>query len=140
MKILSIQKAKFQVGAVIQTKGDGSLACSLLDDFNNLEAIHAAARNRFLAYFGQVANNGPRALNPAQFHQVDATHKIYEFIASNLRVLYFQGESGQVVICTHMFVKKSQKTPAQELARAVRVKKEYELAVKAGLVEWREEI
>jgi len=140
LKILSIQRVKFHVGAVIQQKGDGSLACSLLDDFDNLEAVHEAARDRFLAYFGQVAANGPRALNGAQMHQVDANDKIYELIAGGVRVLYFQGTSGQVIICTHMFLKKSQKTPPKEIARAVRAKKEYEQATKAGLVEWKEEI
>ncbi len=87
-----------------------------------------------------MAANGPRALNAAQAHQVDANDKIYELIAGGLRVLYFLGESGQVVICTHLFLKKSQKTPPREVARAVRAKKEYELATKAGLVEWREEV
>lgn len=87
-----------------------------------------------------MAANGPRALNAAQAHQVDASQKIYELIAGGVRVLYFQGESGQVVICTHMFLKKTQKTPPKEVARAVRAKKDYQQAAKAGQVEWRNEL
>ncbi len=140
MKILSIQKAKFQVGAVIHEKGDGSLVCALIDDFNDIEATYEASRNRLLAYFVQVAGAGPQALNFAQCHQVDANNKIYEFISGKLRVLFFQGSTGSVVVCTHMFLKKTQKTPPKEVNKAIRARKEYEQAEKVGLVEWREEL
>ncbi|UUZ69636.1 type II toxin-antitoxin system RelE/ParE family toxin [Polaromonas sp. P2-4] len=93
-----------------------------------------------MAYFTQVAGTGPQALNSAQCHQVDANNKIYEFISGKLRVLFFQGSTGSVVICTHMFLKKTQKTPPKEVNKAIRARKEYEQAEKAGLVEWREEL
>lgn len=89
MKILSIQRAKFHVGAVVQEKGDGSLACSLIEDFTDIEAIYEASRNRILVYFEHVAAGGPQALSTKQCHQVDANNKIYEFIAGKLRVLFF---------------------------------------------------
>ena len=140
MKVLSIQQAKFHVGAVVQEKGDGTLTCDLLDDFNDIEATYEASRNRILEYFKQVAAGGPQALNTAQCHQVDANNKIYEFISGKLRVLFFQGTKGSLVICTHMFLKKTQKTPPKDLSKAIRAKKEYEQAEKAGLVDWRKEI
>jgi hypothetical protein len=58
LQILSIQRAKFHVGAVVQQKGDGSLVCSLIDDFNDIEATYAASRNRLLEYFKLVAGSG----------------------------------------------------------------------------------
>ncbi|MBP6717278.1 MAG: type II toxin-antitoxin system RelE/ParE family toxin [Rhodoferax sp.] len=140
MKILSIQQAKFHVGAVVQEKGDGTLTCDLLDDFNDIEATYEASRNRLLEYFKQVAAGGPQALNMAQCHQVDANNKIYEFISGKLRVLFFQGAKGNLVICTHMFLKKTQKTPPKDVNKAIRAKEKYEHAEKAGLVEWRKEI
>ena len=45
-----------------------------------------------------------------------------------------------MVVCTHMFLKKTQKTPPKEVSKAIRAKKDYEQADKAGLVEWKEEI
>lgn len=140
MKILSIQQAKFHVGAVVQQKGDGTLTCDLLDDFNDIEATYEASRNRILEYFKQVAAGGPQALNTAQCHQVDANNKIYEFISGKLRVLFFQSAKGSLVICTHMFLKKTQKTPPKDVNKAIRAKKEYEQAEKADLVDWRKEI
>ncbi|MDP3229516.1 MAG: type II toxin-antitoxin system RelE/ParE family toxin [Acidovorax sp.] len=105
-----------------------------------MEATYEASRNRLLEYFKQVAGAGPQALNTAQCHQVDPSNKIYEFIAGKLRVLFFQSSTGNVVVCTHMFLKKTQKTPSKELTKAVKARKDYEQAEKAGLVEWREEI
>ena len=140
MKILSIQRAKFHGGAIVQEKGDGSLVCALIEDFTEIEATYEKSRNRLLEYFKYVAAGGPQALNYAQCHPVDANNKIYEFISGKLRVLFFQGVTGNLVICTHMYLKKTQKTPAQEVNKAIRAKREYEQAEKAGLVEWREEI
>lgn len=140
MKILSIQRAKYWVGAVAFEKGNGTLYCSLLDDFNEIEATYEASRDRLMSYFKQVAVAGPKALNSAQCHQVDANNKIYEFISGKLRVLFFQGTQGNVVICTHMFLKKTQKTPTKELNKAIKAKSQYEQAEKVGQVEWKEEL
>lgn len=116
------------------------MTCDLLDDFNDIEATYETSRNRILEYFKQVAAGGPQALNTAQCHQVDANNKIYEFISGKLRVLFFQSAKGSLVICTHMFLKKTQKTPPKDVSKAIRAKKEYEQAEKAGIVEWRKEI
>lgn len=98
------------------------------------------SKNRLLEYFKYVANGGPQALNTAQCHQVDANNKIYEFSAGRLRVLFFQSATGRMVICTHMFLKKTQKTPPKDVNKAIRAKKDYEQADKAGLIEWKDEI
>lgn len=140
MKILSIQKAKFWVGAVTLEKGDGSLSCSLFEDLSEIEASYEASRDRLMSYFKQVAILGPRALNAAQCHQVDANNKIYEFISGQLRVLFFQGTQGNMVICSHMFLKKTQKTPPKELRKAIKAKGQYLQAEKIGRVEWKEEL
>lgn len=131
---------RFHVGAVVREKGDGSLSCPLLDEFENIEAVHAASRNRLMAYFTHVAAGGLHALNDKQCHTIDASHKISEFIAGRLRVLFFQGTQGHMVICSHMFLKKTQKTPVQEIKKAIKAKKDYDLAETAGHVEWRKEL
>lgn len=140
MKILSIQSAKFHIGAVVHEKGDGTLECALIDDFETIEATYAASRNQLLAYFQRVASNGLQALTTGQCHSVDANDKIYEFIAGKLRVLFFQGTTGQVIICSHMFLKKTQKTPPKEVNKAIRAKKQYLAAEAANQVEWKDEL
>ena len=140
MKILTIQSARYQIGAVIHEKGDGTLECGLIDDFEKIEASYEASRNRLLAYFQQVASQGLETLCTSQCHCVDVNGKIYEFIAGKLRVLFFQGTTGRLVICSHMFLKKTQKTPPREVSKAIRAKKQYLAAEAAKQVEWRDEI
>ncbi len=101
---------------------------------------YAASRNRLLEYFRQVADGGLQALNDAQCHTIDNKHKVSEFIAGRLRVLFFQGASGNMVICSHMFLKKTQKTPPKEINRTIKAKKEYDQAEQDGRVEWKDEL
>lgn len=140
LKILSVKKAAFSVGAVVHEKQDGSLSCQLLEDLANIEASNEASAQRLGAYFARVAELGPRSLSTDQCHQVDAENKIYEFIAGRLRVLFFNGTPGSVVLCTHMFLKKTRKTPTAEVKAAIRAKDRYEADLAAGHIEWKEEL
>jgi phage-related protein len=60
-------------------------------------------------------------------HQIQ--DEIYEFIQGRLRILWFY-DRGRLIICSHGFVKKSQKTPRNEISRAIAEKDRYFAAVK----------
>ena len=66
-------------------------------------------------------------------HNVEVSHKIAgeicELIAGRIRVLWFYDE-GQVVICSHGFVKRTQKTPRSEIDRAQEACNAYRTAKK----------
>ena len=126
MKILEIESGRCPVGAVVRERGSGARECELLGALESLETCEEASGDRLLALFELVAADGLSALNSQQFHLVDSKHGIYEFIAGRLRVLFFKGKSGQLVICTRLFMKKSQKTPDDEKEKAVKLKKRYE--------------
>ena len=72
----------------------------------------------------------------------ERSHKIagslWALIQGDLRILYFF-DVGKVVICAAAFVKKSQKTPKDEIARAEAAASRYKNAKKAGRVEVEEE-
>ena len=89
-----------------------------------------------LALFESVAAGGLSNLTSQQFHQVDKAHGIYELIAGRLRVLFFNTESGRIIICTHLFMKQGQKTPDSEKARARRIKK----CIDGEGIEWIKEL
>lgn len=126
MKVLEVRSGRFRVGAVVKERSSGDKECELLAAFDRLEANEEASGDRLLNLFDQVAADGLSALNSHQFHLVDQEHGIYEFIAGRLRVLFFKGASGQMVICTHLFMKKGQKTPDEEKNRAVKLKKRHD--------------
>lgn len=93
----------------------------LLDFLESLGANMQKDRARMLALLEQVAETGPPR-NVEQSHKLEGD--IWEFIQGRLRVCWFFDE-GKVVVCTHGFVKKSQKTPAAEIRRAEARRKAY---------------
>lgn len=140
MKILVIARDKFHVGALIHERSNGALSCSLLDDFDSIEATLEKSRDRLLAYLYQVSKDGLTSLNTAQCHQVDAENKVFEFISGRIRILFFVGEPRNLVICSHMFLKKTQRTPPKELTKAIKARTLYNQSQLQGLVEWKNEI
>ena len=77
--------------------------------------------DRLLALLERVSQSWPP-------HNTDISHQIrneiFEFIQGQLRVLWFY-EEGKVILCTHGFLKRSQKTPDREISRAELLRKSY---------------
>lgn len=84
-----------------------------------------------LKLLDRVAADGPPR-NTEISHQL--AEGIWEFIQGRLRVLWFYDQS-RLVIASHGFVKRSQKTPAAEIERAERSRRGYLLAQKQGSIE-----
>lgn len=140
MKILSVVEGIYDVGAVVLERGNGTSECVLLTQIENLERTFEASGRRLLAYIRQLAEQGPSSFSSDQLHLVDTNNKIYEFVAGRLRLLFFYSSTGKMVICSHLFVKKTQKTPIKEVSQAQSVKKQYEESVKQNTIEWINEL
>ena len=109
---------KFQLLAVCRDRGE----CLLLDFLNGLEADLANDRDKMLGVLERSAINGPDKHNTEVSRPLG--FGIYEFKRGNLRVLWFY-DSGRVIVCTHGFVKKGQKTPRQQIDTAQRHMERY---------------
>ncbi len=88
----------------------------------------------FYALWVRIPRHGPRALGTDFYHCVDSNEGIYEFIKGSLRLLCFEAD-GAMVVCSHVFLKQSQKTPAREKKRAIAIKQQYQKAVAKGSIE-----
>lgn len=91
-----------------------------------LRSLSESSRNKMVSVIGQV-REGNR--DPRLFKKLEGT-KIWEFRAeyeSNAyRLLAFwDKEEKSLVIATHGFSKKTQKTPKKEVDKAERIRKEY---------------
>lgn len=115
---------------------------ALVDDRDRcevLEALNALAANKqtvataagFKLWWEQIPAEGPRQLSDSVYHRVDAANEIYEFRKRAHRVLCFEA-GGRLIVCSHVMPKGTQKTPKSEVAKAVRLKKEYESALAKG--------
>ena len=140
MKILRIQKGLYEVGAAIHERRGGALECRLLEQLGSLEASFEASGRRLMVYMETLAMLGPVSFSSDQLHLVDAPNKIYELIAGRLRLLFFYGSPGRLVICSHLFVKKSQKTPKAEVEEAVRIKRQFASDTANNAIQWMEEL
>ena len=87
---------------------------------------------RMIALMDRVAANGPRQ-GTAKCHQIKGD--IWELIYGSLRVL-FAHDGHRLIICTSGFIKKSKKTPKQEIERAKRILKEFRQASLDESLEW----
>ena len=107
--------------------------CDLIDELETLAARqYASAVSGILKMLEICAESGLDSLPRDWSHLADRENGIYEFIKGDLRLLYFKASSGAVVVCSHVFVKKSRKTPDAEKKKAARVKTEYEAASRSG--------
>lgn len=77
--------------------------------------------DRLIALLERVVKEGPPR-NTNISHKLNG--EIWEFIQGRLRVCWFY-DAGGIVVCTHGFIKKSQKTPEREIKRAERYRQAY---------------
>jgi phage-related protein len=118
----------WSVVGVCNDRGD----CPADDFLSGLDANSQKDADRIRALFSHVAKQGPLHL------QVEVSHnlapEIFEFIRGRLRVAWFYGESGRIVVCSHGFVKKGRKPPRSEIERAKKAKADYVTACRKGTV------
>jgi phage-related protein len=121
MRAKPVKSGQWKVVAACRDSGK----CELLDFLKDVPENMQAWKDGILLLMARAANDpmGPKSLSKEVCH--DLGDGIWEFIRGRLRVLWFEHE-GHVVVCTHGFVKKSQKTPASEIDRAKRVRSRVE--------------
>lgn len=126
MKLRRVRTGDWQILATCTDRGD----CPLLDFLAGLEGGLVKDGRRMLKLFDRVANFGPPR-NTEISHQLGPG--LWEFIQGRLRVLWFYDE-GKLVICSHGFLKKRQKTSSAELERAQQAQRRYLAAKKKGVL------
>jgi hypothetical protein len=132
VKLKRLLPGNWSICAVVNEDADGDY-CDLEDFLHELPADYYRSGVGIGNLFEHVAQSGPQLLPDAVSHYVDKDEKIWEFIKGKIRVLWFY-DNGQLIICSHAFIKKTQKTPKSEKLQAIKCKKEYFAAKKAKKV------
>ncbi|MBF0134314.1 MAG: type II toxin-antitoxin system RelE/ParE family toxin [Magnetococcales bacterium] len=103
---------------------------SLLKDLDGLDKHE---KNKILKLLSTIADGdrNPQQLPDDRCHQIDAGKKLWQFRIGNIRIPWFYDE-GKIVVCSHVFIKKCQKTPQSEILRATKLKQEYFFHKKNG--------
>lgn len=139
MRLLEIANNQWQILAPVEGQDDeGAELCPVLEFITgHFGGKYSASAKGLLAMLEKTSTseNGPRIFNDDQCHEVDKSESIFEFIKGDLRLLWFYGKDRKVVVCSHGFLKKSQKTPDAERQRAIALKKQYMKAHKKQEIE-----
>lgn len=126
MDVVRLSKGKFSVTAFAEKSGDDweIPLVDFLHDHDNKQ--YGGMVDKLYALFDHFAEEGTN-ISKDLCHEVDKNEGIYEFIKGDLRVLWFYARGNRgIVICSHAFVKKDQKTPNKEKKYAIRVRENYE--------------
>ena len=117
------QGEKFQVEFYFTEKGE-------LPVKEYFDSSEHRVKVKLLALVKYMAENG-RLFDETKFRVVDKKEKIYEFKPMQERFFNFFTE-GRKIILTNAYRKKSQKVDSKELARAINIKRDYEVRTKGG--------
>jgi len=122
MRLKTVHEGPWRIVAPMDADG----SCALWDE---LEALAADAQTeataaKFVSIWERIPPQGPHELPDGMYHRIDAKHEIYEFRARQHRILCFRAD-GRIVICSHLFLKQSNRVPAKERDKAAALRKRY---------------
>jgi len=107
-------------------------ACPLFEFFGQMKRDNVNEFAKIIALLDRTANHG--VIKNEQKYRFFKREKVFEFkTKGGVRVMGFWDE-GLLIVCTHGFLKKSQKTPSCEIDRAVVARGEYFAAKERGLL------
>lgn len=130
MRLKRVRSGRWEVLAVCTDRGD----CPILEALDGIAPNLLKDAQRMLALFDHVSRDGPPRNTEIS---CPLGNGIYEFRRGPLRTLWFYG-AGRIVVCSHMFVKKTNKTPKKEIHRAAAWRKRYTEASERGELELEE--
>ncbi len=130
MQVLVLNlSGRFRIGAICDAAGEAQVVNALAPGGD--EDQYAGAKRQMWAHLGHVAQLPYPPRNTTTAHQVDEHSKIYEFIKTDLRVMFFYDEQSTILL-THAFIKDGRKTPPAQIARARRAVTAYFEAKRKG--------
>lgn len=93
------------------------------------EKATEANRLGLIQILEKVAERGLDGVPSACVHEANKSKKIYEFKKGPLRLFFFKGKNGQIVVCTSGVRKSGQKADKAAVKRSARWREEYYTAL-----------
>jgi len=93
----------------------------LFRDF--IEGLNASDQKKIIALLKRTADDGTPG-NTEKFDSITGT-RLWEFKSFQIRIFCFF-DKGKMIILTHGFIKKKNRTPSAEIEKALRLMKDYQ--------------
>ncbi len=132
IKVDTFQRERFHIYAYCDSEGISEID-KLVEECDNSQS---KSIEKLAATIERAALHGPKSISGPRCHQIDGD--IYQIRADHLRVLWFYDE-GNIIICTHGFIKKRNKTPRREIEKANRIMGKYFEGKECGTLAVKEE-
>lgn len=133
MKLIILQRNRYTVAAYISDDG-GSIQA--LDELRELGSRYNGSAKGIVSLFKIYAENGrlrPYGLTKEQMHHANYDPDIFEFIKGDVRVFCFI--DGNMIVLTNSGLKKGQKANKKDVAKALKIFRQYEKDRALGNIE-----
>lgn len=127
MRARELFSDRFKVVAILD--GDDCPTKAFLEVGDVKTRAHRAG---LAVWLQQIAMNGLGWLSASACHEAKTDSGIYRLRKGDLRLYFFHGRDGEVVVCCDGEVKRGDKPHAGTIRRAERAKRDYEDAVRDG--------
>ncbi|MGK9450763.1 hypothetical protein ACSSZE_05765 [Acidithiobacillus caldus] len=108
--------------------------CPALKFVTMRDKQYGASRKGLFEMLRRAAIEGLEGFSTSMCHEADKGERIFQFVKGDLRLLFFKGKDGELIVCVGGHIKKGQKASQLEVARAARLRKQYLEAKKTGAV------
>lgn len=133
MRLLVLEETRWVVTAAQHRKPSGEYECPLLESFESLGRNYEKSLVGLQVMLEKFSEHGPKMLHDGICHEIDENDKLFEFIKGDLRLIWFYGDGNKIIVCSHCFIKKGQKTSKTDKADAKRIKHQYEALRAKGI-------
>lgn len=120
MRVKELFSDKYQVVAVM----DG-VECPAENYLAEGEEETCSYRTGLTRMLETVSENGLQGVPAKWFHEANKEEKIFEFIKGPLRLFFFKGCGFQIAVCAFGVRKQSKKADQAEVAKVIKMRKEY---------------
>lgn len=133
MLVKRVQSGIWTIYAVAEERNN-CVHCQLLEFLIGLEADRQGSAQKLIALLDHVSNAGPQDLSDDVSHYIDQVERIFQFRKGAIRAAWFYDDN-KVIVCTHGFLKRTNKTPKSEVRAAIAAKQRYLAAKKSGTLQ-----
>lgn len=118
IKVHTYHRERFRIYACCDKEGTSEID-KLVEACDNSQS---KSIEKLAATIERAALHGPKSISSPRCHQIEGN--IYQIRVDHIRILWFYDE-GNIIICTHGFIKKQNKTPRREIEKANRIMARY---------------
>ena len=116
----------------------GQNDCPTLDFLNDLKRDNEREYVKIMAYLARTADHGPPVKNKEKCRYFPQLKAFELKTTGGVRIMAFW-DADRLIVCSHGFMKRSRKTPKEQLTRLTRSREQYFDAQSRNAIVWKKD-